>query len=172
MGQQPNIEHDEAALPRPTEVTPPADRWRPVKPGLITSPGDVPTGPGFGSAGPDAGWALKLVEQAELPDDDPRLKSVVIGLATARAAALGRGPVHEDIEVALVLCGYGFAASEEVLERRERWLAAVPHEKRPGATAVGDVDKELIGAKPEQVRWALGHGPKSPPAPSAASDGG
>lgn len=156
MGQQPNIEHTEAERPRPVPQPPPPRRWRPTKPGLITSPEETPSGGTFATTGPDAGWALRLLAGADLPDDDPRLRSVLAGLMTARAAALGRAPVLEDLEAGLVLCGYGYGATPEILERRERWLAATAHELRPGATAVAEVDRVLIKSKPEQIRYAQG----------------
>ena len=108
-------------------------------------------------AAPDGGWALRILSEAELPDPDPRLKGVLGGLMTFRAAALGRAPILEDLEAALVVCGYGFDAPPEVIDRRERWLAAVSHDVRPGETAVAEVDRALIVSKPEQIRWALGH---------------
>lgn len=157
MGQQPNLELTEGQLPRATPEPPPAKSWRPTKPGVITRPDEMPHGGSFGSTGPDAGWALRLLSLAELPDEDPDLKAVLAALMTARAAALGRGPIMEDLEVALVLCGYGFEAHPEVIEKRERWKAAVPHETRPGHTAVAETDLDLIVNKPEQVRWALSH---------------
>lgn len=167
MGQQPNIEHSRANLPRTELAPPPPQRWRPEKPGLIVSPADLPQGGTFGTTGPDPGWALRLLSLATLPDDDPRLRGLLSGLMVARAAALGRGPTMEDLEAALVLCGYGFEASAEVMESRERWLAAVPHETRPGESAIAEVDRDLLEAKPEQIRWALGHGGrKTAPKPS------
>lgn len=114
----------------------------------------MPQGPGFGHAGPDPGWAYTVVRRADLPNDDPRLEAVVVGLVLARSSALGRAPIPEDVDAALILCGYGDDAPPEVVERRERWLAAVAHDNRPGATAVGDIDRELITAKPEQIRFA------------------
>ena len=158
MGQQPNIELSETDLPRSVAEPPPAKHWKPTKPGLITAPDQVPTGGRFGSAGPDAGWALRLLADAELPDSDPRLRGVLTGLVTARAAALGRAPIPEDIEVGLVLCGYWSDAPAEIIEQRVRWMAAVPHEQRPGATAAGEVDRALMVKKPEQVRFVLGRG--------------
>ncbi len=158
MGQQPNIELTEVDKPRVALEPPPARSWRPTKPGLVTSPDQVPSGGRFGSAGPDAGWALRLLAEAELPEDDRNLRGVLQGLMMARAAALGRGPTPEDLDVGLALCGYGYEAPTEVVERRDRWKAAVPHEQRPGWTAVADVDQELLMAKPEQVRWALTSG--------------
>jgi hypothetical protein len=169
MGQQPNQEITEAEKPRATPETPPARSWHPTKPGLITSPDQVPKGGRFGAAGPDAGWALRLLSLSELPDDDSNLRGVLAGLMTARAAALGRAPIKEDLEVALVLCGYGFEAPPEVVATRERWKAAVPHEARPGQTAVAETDKELIVNKPEQVRWALTRAERPQGEPGALS---
>jgi hypothetical protein len=111
----------------------------------------------FGLAAPDGGWALRIVHAAKLPDDDPDLALVAAALMTARAGALGRAPTGEDLEVALILCGYGYDAKPDVIERRERWLRAVHHDVRPGETAVAESDLDLIVNKPEQVRWALSH---------------
>ncbi len=111
----------------------------------------------FGQPAPDAGWAMRIINAAELPSEDPNLKLVLAALMVARAAAAGRGPTGEDLEVALVLCGYGYEAKPEVIERRDRWVEAVSHDLRPGQTAVSEVDVELIVNKPEQVRWALSH---------------
>jgi hypothetical protein len=109
-------------------------------------------------AGPDPGWASKLVAAAELPDDDPALAPVVTGLVMARAARLGRAAVPEDIEAALAYCGYHADAPPEVVARRRRWLEAVHHDAWPGQTAVAEVDRDLLTEKPERIRWALRHG--------------
>jgi len=154
MAQQPNVEITETARPRQNLEPAPASKWRAAKPGIPSGPADVPQGGGFGHAGPDPGWALRLVAAADLPTDDPRLESVVTGLVLARASASGRAPVPEDIDVALFLCGCGEDAEPELIERRERWLAAVPHEKRPGEAAVADVDREMIVNKVSQIRYA------------------
>jgi hypothetical protein len=157
VGQQPNIEVTEAERPRSVLQPPPATRWTPdIKPGIPTSPDEVPRGGRFGSPTPDGGWGLRLIEQADLPDEDPDFRAVVAALAIARAGALGRGPVPEDIEVALALTGYGYEAPDDVTERRERWMASVPHEVRPGQTAVEEVDRDLLVRKPDEVRRTLG----------------
>jgi hypothetical protein len=96
-----------------------------------------------------------LVNAADLPNDDPDLKAVLAALTIARAGALGRAPVLEDLEAALVMCGYGYDAPEGVVESRERWMAAVPHEGRPGQTAVSEVDRELMVRKPGEIRELL-----------------
>jgi hypothetical protein len=157
MGQQPNIEVTEATKPRPVPETPPAGRWRPEKPGVPTAPDQVPKGGMFGSPAPDGGWALRIVNLADLPDDAPDLKLVLAALMTARAGAFGRGPTHEDLEMALFLCGFGFESEPEIVDRRERWMKAVHHDLRPGETAVAEVDLDILTAKPEQVRWMLSH---------------
>lgn len=157
MGQQPNVELSESDLPR-RSLEPASSRgWRSTKPGIPNGPGDVPQGGTFGVTGPDPGWAVKLVRRAALPDE-PGLSEVVLGLVMARAAALGRAAVGEDIEAALALCGFGEDVPVEIVEQRRRWLAAVPHETRPGETAVAEVDRVLLVEHPERVRWALRHG--------------
>lgn len=155
MAQQPNVEITEAERPRDVLEPGPAVKWRSDKPGVPTGPDDVAGGGVFGTTGPDPGWGLRLVNMADLPDEDPRLKKVVAGLTMARAAALGRAPVPEDIEVALILCGYGRDAPKDVIDQREHWLQATAHEKRPGATAVKQVDRQLLMSKPEQIAYAL-----------------
>jgi hypothetical protein len=156
MGQQPNIGVSEQERPRRGLQPPPARRWHPdIKPGIPTSPDEVPHGGRFGQTTPDGGYALRLVNSADLPDDDPDLRAVLAALTMARAGMRGRAPSGEDLDVALALCGYGFDAPSEVIERRQRWLAAVPHESRPGHTAVGEIDRELVVLSPEEVRRAL-----------------
>lgn len=155
MAQQPNVELTAEELPRPTPQPGPAQKARQDKPGIPHGPADWPRGGAFGVTGPDPGWALRILSQTELPDDDPRLRRVVTGLMLARSAVLGRAPVKEDIEVALVLCGYFDGAPEELIERRKRWLGAVPHEIRPGETAVGDIDRSELVNKPEQIEYLL-----------------
>lgn len=154
MAQQPNVEITEAEAPRRKLEPGPAVGWRSTKPGLPLGPTDVPRTGGFGYAGPDPGWAYKLVAEAELPDDDPRLRLVVTGLVMARAAYSGRAAIRDDIDAALVLCGYGEGSHQDLVDRRERWLAAVSHDKRPGGTAVAEVDRGLLVARPEQIRFA------------------
>jgi len=155
MAQQPNVESFEAIQPRKKLEPPAAVKWRASKPGVPSGPNDVPSGGRFGSAGPDHGWAIKVVDHADLPSDDPALRLVIVGLVQARAAAHGRAAVLEDIDAALVLCGYGEDASPEVVKRRERWLVESAHDQRPGASAVAEIDRDLIAAKPEQIRYAL-----------------
>ena len=157
MAQEPNVEITAAERPRVVPRPGVAVQWRADKPGLATGPDDIPGGGLFGTTGPDPGWGVKLVNDADLPDDDPNLRKVLIGLVMARAAAFGRGAVLEDLESALALCGYDDDPPEWVVERRNRWLEASPHEQRFGAAAVVEVDKATLMMSLERLRYALRH---------------
>lgn len=157
MAQQPNVEITDAERPRRIPQPGVAVKWRADKPGIPIGPGDVPGGGYYGTTGPDPGWGLRIVNNAQLPDDDPDLRKVLTGLVLARAAALGRAPMREDLDAALILCGYDEEPPAAVVARRERWLAASPHEQRPGAAAVAEVDKETLVMKPVRLRYALRH---------------
>jgi hypothetical protein len=157
MAQQPNVEITAGERPRPVPHPGVAVKWRADKPGVSDGPDGTPGGGFYGTTGPDPGWGVKLVNNAELPDDDPDLREVLVGLVLARAAALGRAPVLEDLEVALILCGYDEDPPAWLVERRQRWLAASPHEQRSGATAVAEVEKANLVMDPNRLRHAMRH---------------
>ena len=154
MAQQPNIQVParaaDTASPRPS------DRWDPgSRPGVITSPADVPSGGPFGSPGPDPGWVYGIVKLFEIPDDTPGLVDVVTALAAARAAGLGRAAVPEDVRVALMFCGFGENLPNGFVERRQRWVAAAPHQRYKGQSAVAEVDRSLLVMSAERIRYAI-----------------
>jgi hypothetical protein len=155
MAQQPNVEITAAEQPRTNLEPGPAVKWRSGKPGIPDGPDGIPGGGYYGTTGPDPGWGLKILAGVALPDDDPHLRDVVAGLMLARAAALGRAPIPEDIEVALILCGYGYEPPAAVTDRRSRWVEAAAHDQRPGATAVAEVDRDLLVLKPERLIASL-----------------
>jgi hypothetical protein len=155
VAQQPNIEIEPADLPRPTPEPEAARRWTPrMRPGMITSPDQVPHGAGFGTPGPDTGYAIRLLRQLE-GDLDPNLEAVLVALMAARASRHGRAPIREDLEVAKLVAGLGEGLPPALAERRARWLAAVPHERSRGRAAVADVDPGLLAKKPGDVRSLL-----------------
>ncbi|MDX1448289.1 MAG: hypothetical protein R3246_04420 [Acidimicrobiia bacterium] len=153
MAQQPNIELDPADRPRAVPTPDAARRWQPsMRPGMITSPDQVPRGEGYGNPGPDAGWAFRLIDAADVPDLTDALRRLLAAFMTARAASFGRAPTVEDLEVALLLCGIGDALPEALAQRRERWLDAMSHDKPPGRTALSEVGMDLLRHKPAEVR--------------------
>ncbi|HEX6947491.1 MAG TPA: hypothetical protein VF246_09085 [Acidimicrobiia bacterium] len=156
MAQQPNVRITDADRPRRSLQPPASRRWRAHKPGVPDAPNDPDRFGPYDVVGPDPGWAVKVVRRFELPDE-PGLEEVVTGLVMARAAALGRAAVRSDVEAVLALLGYDHEAPPEVVERRRRWLAAVPYDKRPGETAVMEVDRQLLVESPEHIKWAQHH---------------
>ncbi|MEX0667022.1 MAG: hypothetical protein WD313_01690 [Acidimicrobiia bacterium] len=155
MGQQPNVEIDPSDLPRPTPETDPPRRWRPTRPGVIVSPDQMPWGGAFGTPGPDTGWALKLVRAADLPERTDGLESVLAALMAARSSLFGRAPVPEDLEVAMILAGFGEGLPAGFSERRGRWIEATAHEPSPGQMAVSDIERDLLELKPDQIKRRL-----------------
>lgn len=119
---------------------------------MITSPDQVPHGEGFGTPGPDTGWALTLIDRADLPERSKGLDKVLAALMGARAASFGRAPTLEDLEVAKLLCGIGESLPEHLEQRRQRWVDATAHEKPPGRTALAEVGPDLLRNQPAAVR--------------------
>lgn len=155
MATQPNIELDPDDLPRPSLPPAPARRWTPaVKPGVVTVPGDMPRGPVYGTPGPDTGWALRIIRLVEGDDVPVPLRTLLAAFMSARAAARGRAPIREDLEVAKVLCGLGDGLPEYLSERRRRWLAELGHESRKGGRALAEVGDDLL-LSPDELRRAV-----------------
>jgi hypothetical protein len=109
MAQQPNIELRATDLPRPMPGTGPERSWKPGRPGELTGTG-APWGGAFGTPGPDAGYALKLVADRDLilADHEHRAdaEAAVAGVAAARSSRNRRGPTIKDIDAAIVILGY------------------------------------------------------------------
>ena len=114
MGQQQNIPITLADLPGAT-AKPAAPRpWRPDRPGDITSPQQMPWGGAFGTPGPDTGYALRLIRRRGLelePGIRRDVEAAILAIASARASALGRAPVPDDIDVAMDLLGLDDSAA-------------------------------------------------------------
>jgi hypothetical protein len=96
--------------------------------------GATPTGRGYGTAGPDQGYALHLVRHiegrvqlaaGELLDD---AKAGCVAIALRRAAVFGRAPVLADLEVAFTLAGYLGGAPAELVAWRKTAFAGVAHD--------------------------------------------
>lgn len=143
MGQQPNIHLEHADLPRPTDHPGIPRRWSPGRVGEVGVPADVPVGGRFGNPGPDAGYALKLLDGRDLatgPGEHHRDAVVAVAaVMSARAAAFGRAPVAGDADVAEVILGYRGPASGPNAGRASAvaGLAHHPAASRPLIAAVG-----------------------------------
>jgi hypothetical protein len=122
---------------------------------MIVSPQQMKWGGAFGTPGPDTGYALKIVREADLPNRSLALEQVLAALMGARASILGRAPIGEDLEVALIVSGLAPNSSAMLVERGRHWVAATAHEQSPGRSAVAAVDPDLLRHKPDDVRRRL-----------------
>lgn len=154
MAQQPNVGIGPADRPTQHLQPPPADSWRPDRPGDPVG-ASHPEGPEFGRPGPNTGYALKLVRFAGLPEG-PRadeLEAVVGTLAGARAALFGRAPVMVDVEVALALLGLGVDEDTEALARRRAAiLDGAAHDHVKGWGFVASLPETALSGDVEAAR--------------------
>lgn len=153
MAQQPNVELRPSDLPVESLDTDPPRRRDHPHPGLVLTPDQMPRGPGFGSPGPDTGYAFRILAEAGVPEDSPRLRRVLAALMGARAAHFGRAPTPEDLEIALLLAGLGRHQSEELDARRRRWEDSA-HAKTPGRGAVSEVG-DLLFQDPDHAQLLM-----------------
>lgn len=160
MGQQPNIELDASDLPRSVLEPGAARRGTGGRPGEITLPSEALSGGAFGRPGPDTGWVLRLVKEAEFDRSDGDIEAVVASVAAARASHDGRGPAMADVEVALILLGLRpEGISGEVVAQlssaRARWLRTATHEQVKGRAFLSQLSPGLLSADADRVRHLL-----------------
>lgn len=116
----------------------------------------MPSGDGFGTPGPDAGFAKTLISRADIDDRSPELEAVLSAIMVARASAFGRAPTGGDLEAAKAMCGLGGGSTPDwVHERRRHWMHAVAHDKPKGSTAVSELDRDLLRRTPDEIRSTL-----------------
>jgi hypothetical protein len=100
-----------------------------------------------GHAGPDQGYALKLVHDMLSSDiilkDGESEEDVAAGLAaiaTARASSVGRAPVRADISYAASLFNYDQQVpSTQVLEKRKEAFSSAAHDYKARRRLVASV---------------------------------
>jgi hypothetical protein len=145
---------------RPSALLPPPAAWRQDRPAEQISllP---PTGPRFGTTGPDLGYGLKLAhrlaDRLELAAGEHREDAVAgsFGCGAKRSAVFGRAPVIHDMEWAYVLWGYlGNGPLELVTWRTLLFRGAAEHywDQRE---IVDAVRMETFRLTPAQVRERL-----------------
>ena len=127
-----------------------------MRPGMITAPSQKPEGGLFGTPGPDTGYAMRILRKVD-GDIDDNVAAVLVSLMSARAAALGRAPIQEDLEVAKLLAGMHERLPSALADRMKRWTEAVSHERwsNRGRLAVAEVPSEQLVMKPDELRGYL-----------------
>ncbi len=106
--------------------------WRADRPGEVVGTAH-PAGAALGNQGPDQGYILKLA--ADMRDDlvltaGEHADDALVGasaVALRRASLYGRGPMAEDLRVALTLFGYLGTAPDELVTRRRELFDEVHH---------------------------------------------
>ena len=116
------------------------------------STGGQPSGKALGTAGPDQGYALKLVRRF---DDRLQLGGVhhgdavagCVALAMKRSALFGRAPVIHDLTVAFTIYGFLDASPEaELADTRRKLFAEIDshHHYFERRQVVDRVDEEWL----------------------------
>lgn len=145
---------------RPAALLPPPRRWYLERPG---DPKELeqPSGPRFGSAGPDLGYGLKLARlmapKLQLAEGD-HLHDVIAGgfaCGARRAASFGRAPVIYDMEWAYTLWGFLAAAPEALVEWRKPLFRGAGEAYWQQRKIVDAVKVDALKLTPAQVRDKL-----------------
>lgn len=158
MGQQPNLELGPDDSPRAKAAPGAARRWRQTRPGELTKPSEVPSGASFGVAGPDAGYALKLIGQRRLtllPGEHRHdVAAALAAIATARAGAVGRAPIGDDVTVAMIVLGLDPETPVDAgaLAERPSWLAGLGHDASKLRGIVADIPADILSLTPQALR--------------------
>jgi hypothetical protein len=167
VGQQPNIHLGIEDLPRPESHPAPPRRWSPGRPGDPRSPADIEWGGGFGTPGPDSGYAWIVLADRELPmgeGEDPQdIRAAVAALMVARASHFGRAPVGGDADVAEMLLGYrtdGLPVEviDRIAEIRRDRLPGLGRAKGRARELVAVVDAAALASDPEAIRDQMAAG--------------
>lgn len=152
MGQQPNMPLEIEDLPRRKPAPGAPVRWSPTRVGEVSSPADVPRGAGFGTPGPDAGYALSLLRQRDLPtvggESRADLETALLALILARVSNRGRAPTASDLEAAESFLEVGGPDPSW----RVPWTAGLSHRHGGAASLVAAVDEETLVAAIDEIR--------------------
>jgi hypothetical protein len=117
----------------------------------------VRSGAGFGSPGPDQGFAIKLAHRMkgrlvlETGEDTHDVEIGVALVASRRASHFGRAPSIYDIEVALGIFGFLAPAPPELVEHRRSLFQAVGHSWEAQRALVDSVPAAALLLSPEQA---------------------
>jgi hypothetical protein len=142
---------------RVTERLPVPDGWFADRPGEVRQDGGQPSGLGFGSAGPDQGYALKLVRSLEprvkLADGEHLADATAgcLGVALKRASIYGRAPIMADLELAFTVWGFLGDAPAGLVEKRKPLFEGVAEHQYETRRIADAVPEATLRLKPDEV---------------------
>ena len=137
------------------------DPWAPDRPADYR-PGVAPRGRGFGAAGPDQGYALRLVRRLEerlrLAPSESKADVVAgcVAIAMRRAAVFGRAPVLADLEVAFTLAGCLGDPPDDLVAWRHEAMRGLAHDRWAELQIVSALPEHALRLPPDAVAGRLG----------------
>ena len=160
MTQPDHVPMQETDRVRPSAILPAPGRWYLDRPAeqLDLEP---PSGPRFGSTGPDLGYGLKLArrfaDKLQLADDDHLEDAIAGGFACScrRAAQFGRAPVVYDLEWAFGLWGFLGGAPADLVAWRQQMFRGAAEDYWDQRKIVDAVKVDALRLSPAQVRERL-----------------
>jgi hypothetical protein len=135
--------------------------WTTNRPAELRTP-TAPKGPGIGTPGTDAGFALRLAgrfaHDLKLTEGETE-HDVLLGsalIAARRAALYGRGPSIYDLQVALALWGYLVDnPPDDLVAVRRRVFSSVSHDYVAQRRLVDAIPDESLRLTPAQAQARL-----------------
>lgn len=134
-----------------------------MRPGETVN-GAQQVGDGFGSPGPDQGYALflgkRFADKLELAPGEHKADVMAgcLGVATKRASIFGRGPVIYDWEVAFSVWGYLGGAPTVVMQKRVELFAEAGHHYWKRRAIADAVPESTLRMTPQMIRAAMASG--------------
>lgn len=145
---------------RDAQGMPVPDGWRPDRPAEIR--GAAPMSRQMGRPGPSQGYALKLARlfhgrlQLVAGESEHDVVEGSLGIALKRAAAFGRAPVVNDLDVAFSVFGFTMdAAPADLVKFRTPLFEAAGHHYELQRAIADMVAEETLRLTPAQVRSAV-----------------
>jgi hypothetical protein len=142
--------------PRKGLPLPPADGWRADRPAELGA--RQPRGRGLGSAGPDQGYALKLVHQFDdrlvvsPPETVEDAVAGCVAVATKRASLFGRAPIVHDLGIAFRIWGFlGHDVPAELVDERRPLFVAASHHYDQQRAIADAVPEETLRLSHQEV---------------------
>lgn len=163
MAQPEFVQYSDADRVRKGDILPPPERWKADRPGDVVG-GIASSGDGFGSPGPDQGYALFLAtrfyDRLELVDGEHRADVVAgcMAVATKRASIFGRGPVIYDWELAFTLFGFLGGAPTVVMQARRELFAEAAHHYWKRRAIADAVPESTLRLTPAAARASMDSG--------------